>query len=90
VGWALIGQAWIPDYAVSTVYAQTEFAESGGMTCPSLNEYQYFGYYGGPLEQSPNGTSWQDWNSSLQQGPDSPLNLGPNPVTPSDAFATWG
>lgn len=90
VGWALIGQAWIPNCAASTIFAQSEFDEFGGTTCPVLQQYQYFGYYGGPLNQSPNGLSWQSWTTSLQHGPDSPLNLSPNPVTSSDSFAVWG
>ena len=87
-----IGYAYLPNYAKSTLYALTEFDSfsASDQGCPSLAKYQYFGHYNGPLEQSPDGLSWTPWTTSEQYGPDSPLNLNPNPDTHSDNFETWG
>jgi len=95
--WTLIGQAWLPSCAGSSaVDALTEFLEGPGQTgFPTLGEYEYFGTNGsggqssGTILQQYNGSAWTPWTTSLQAGPNSPLNIFINGYQ-YDAFGTWG
>ncbi len=86
-----IGTAYFPECpALSTLYAQTEFAENH-VGYPTLRPYQYFGYNTTRvLQQSANGKTWSAWTASQTHGPYPPLNLTPRTVDGHDRFITWG
>lgn len=90
----LIGQAWLPYCAHSTIYADTEFNESATSSCPTLTEYEEFGYGTHELYQSDNGKTWSLWTTSGEYDTDTtgsnPLHLTPTPPTSAYRFKTWG
>jgi hypothetical protein len=94
VNWILIGQAWLPGCASSTIYAQSEFDSfnlpPNNGPCPVLNQNEYFGSGGWVLYQSADGANWTQWTTSLTHGPNAPLQMYPTNVSGWNNFRTWG